>query len=197
MPIRSAAAVLGLTLFCSTCPVLADVPLDLKKVTGPSAWLGTAVMNAWWTADGRHLYWQQMDTGGGGVLTWEMSATDGTSTLLTAPLPPAFDGPATAQDPTGFRFARVGSDGEVWLIDPGPGEAVRVTTTPDAESDVRFSAAGDRLFYRRGHDWLGWALDGGQEAPHLHLAAGREATMPPSDTTVRLDPQVDIVFSDL
>jgi len=197
MPMRSAAAFLGLTLFSSAGPVLADVPLDLKKVTGPSAWLGTAVMNAWWTADGRHLYWQQMDPAGGGVLTWEMSATDGKSTLLTAPLPPAFDGPATAQDTAGGRFARVGSDGEVWLIDEGPGGPVRVTTTAEAGSDLRFSANGDRLFYRRGQDWFGWTLEGGQEAPILHLASGREATMPPSDTTVRLDPQVDIVFSDL
>ena len=177
--------------------MLADVPLDLKKVTGPSAWLGTAVMNAWWTADGRHLYWQQMDPAGGGVLTWEMSATDGKSTLLTAPLPPAFDGPAKAQDTAGGRFARVGSDGEVWLIDEGPGGPVRVTTTAEAGSDLRFSANGDRLFYRRGQDWFGWTLEGGQEAPILHLASGREATMPPSDTTVRLDPQGDIVFSDL
>jgi hypothetical protein len=123
MHMRSAAAFLGLTLLCGAGPALADAPLDLKKVTGPSAWLGTAVMNAWWTADGRHLYWQQMDPAGGGVLTWEMSATDGTSTLSTAPLPPAFDGPATAQDPAGVRFARLGSDGEVWLITLGPGTA--------------------------------------------------------------------------
>ena len=154
-------------------------------------------MNAWWAADGRHLYWQQMDPSGGGVLTWEMSTKDGKSTLLTEPLPPALDGPPTAQDPTGVRFARVGSDGEVWLIDPDLGEPVRVTTTPDAESDVRFSATGDRLFYRRGQDWFGWTLEGGQEVPILHLAAGREATMPRADTTARLDPQVEIIFSDL
>jgi len=197
MPMRSVAAFLGLTLLCSAGPALAEVPLDLKKVTGPSAWLGTAVMNAWWAADGRHLYWQQMDPAGGGVLTWEMSTKDGKSTLLTEPLPPALDGRATALDPTGVRFARVGSDGEVWLIDPDLGEPVRVTTTPDAESDVRFSVAGDRLLYRRGQDWFGWTLEGGQEAPILHLAAGRETTMPVTDTTVRLDPQVKIVFSDL
>jgi dipeptidyl aminopeptidase/acylaminoacyl peptidase len=194
---RSAAAFLGLTLLCCAGAVQAEVPLDLKKVTGPSAWLGTAVMNAWWAADGRHLYWQQMDPAGGGVLTWEMSTKDGKSTLLTEPLPPALDGPPTAQDPTGVRFARVGSDGEVWLIDPDLGEPVRATTTSDAESDVRFSTAGDRLFYRRGQDWFGWTLEGGQEAPILHLAAGREATMPPTDATVRLDPQVEIVSSDL
>ena len=77
-----------------------------------------------------------------------------------------------------MRFARVGSDGEVWLIDPDLGEPVRVTTTPDAETDVRFSATGDRLFYRRGQDWFGWTLEGGKEAPLLHLAAGRDATKP-------------------
>ena len=137
MPIRSAAAFLGLTLLCSACPVLADVPLDLKKVTGPSAWLGSAVMNAWWAADGRHLYWQQMDSAGGGVLTWEMSTKDGKSTVLTEALPPGLDGPPISQDPTGVRFARVGSDGEVWLIDPDLGEPVRVTTTPDAEGTVQ------------------------------------------------------------
>ncbi len=197
MPMRSAAAFLGLTLLCCAGAVQAEVPLDLKKVTGPSAWLGTAVMNAWWAADGRHLYWQQMDPAGGGVLTWEMSTKDGKSTLLTEPLPPALDGPPTAQDPTGVRFARVGSDGEVWLIDPDLGEPVRATTTSDAESDVRFSTAGDRLFYRRGQDWFGWTLEGGQEVPILHLAPGREATLPRADATVRLDPQVEIVFSDL
>jgi hypothetical protein len=147
---RTAAALLGLTLFWNPGPALADVPLDLKKVTGPSGWLGTSVNNAWWAADGRSIYWQQLDPKGGGMLTWRMSPQDGKSTLLTDPLPPALDGPVTAQDPTGVRFARVGSDGEVWLIDPDLGEPVRVTTTPDAESPVRFSAPGDRLIYRRG-----------------------------------------------
>jgi dipeptidyl aminopeptidase/acylaminoacyl peptidase len=200
MFMRFAAAFLGVTILWTPGPALADTALDLKKVTGPSAWLGTAVMNAWWAADGRHLYWQQMDPAGGGVLTWEMSTNDGKSTLLTEPLPPALDGPATAQDPAGVRFARVGGDGDVWLIDLDLGEPVRVTSTPDAESDVRFSATGDRLIYRRGQDWFGWTLEGGEEKPVLHLAAGRDATMPldPEDqTTVRLDPQVEIVSSDV
>jgi dipeptidyl aminopeptidase/acylaminoacyl peptidase len=181
-------------------PAAAETALDLKKVTGSSAWLGTAVMNAWWSADGRHLYWQQMNPAGGGVLTWEMSRRDGKSTLLTEPLPPALDGPPTAQDPTGVRFARVGSDGEVWLIDPDLGEPIRVTTSEEPEADVRFSAAGDRLLYRRGKDWFGWSLEGGKETRVLHLAAGRDATKPlvPEDkTTIRLDPQVEIVSSDL
>jgi dipeptidyl aminopeptidase/acylaminoacyl peptidase len=177
--------------------VRAETTLDLKKVTGPSGWMGTAVANAWWSADGRALYWQQRDPKGGGMLTWEMSPRNGKNTLLTAPLPPALDGPVTASDPQGVRFARVGSDGEVWLIDPDLGEPVRVTTTPDAESDVRFSKTGDRLFYRRGQDWFGWTLEGGQEAPLLRLAAGRDATGRLAKGTVRLDPQIKIVSSDL
>lgn len=144
-------------------------------------------MNAWWAADGQHLYWQQMDPAGRGLLTWEMSTRDGKSTLLTDPLPPALDGPPTAQDPTGVRFARVGSDGEVWLIDPDLGQPIRVTTTQDAESDVRFSTAGDRLIYRRGQDWFGWTLEGGQEAPLLRLTAGRDATAPLSAYARRLE----------
>ena len=118
-----------------------------------------------------------------------MSPQDGKSTLLTDPLPPALDGLVTAQDPTGVRFARVGSDGEVWLIGPDLGEPVRVTTTADAESHLRFSATGDRLFYRRGQHWFGWTLEDGQEAPILHLAAGRGATMPPTGATIGLDPR--------
>ena len=96
-----------------------------------------------------------------------------------------------------MRFARVGGDGEVWLIDPDLGEPLRVTTTADPETDVRFSAAGDRLFYRRGQDWFGWTLEGGKEAPLLRLAVGRDATKPLAEGSVRLDPQVEIVSSDL
>jgi hypothetical protein len=59
------AVVLGVSLGSA----LAETPLDLKMVTGPSAWLGTPVINAWWAANGRQLYWQQMDAAGGGVLT--------------------------------------------------------------------------------------------------------------------------------
>ncbi len=181
----------------SAVSATAETNLDLKKVTGPSDWMGTAVANAWWAADGRTLYWQQRSPAGGGMLTWAMSPQDGKSTLLSNPLPPALDGPVNAQDPTNVRFARVGSDGDVWLIDPDLSKPVRVTITPEAEIDVRFSVKGDRLLYRRGHDWFGWTLEGGKEAPVLHLAAGREATMPLADATVRLDPQVEIVSSDL
>jgi hypothetical protein len=37
----------------------------MQMLRSAGAWLGTPVMNAWWTADGRHLYWQQMAPAGG------------------------------------------------------------------------------------------------------------------------------------
>jgi hypothetical protein len=40
---RAAAALLGLPFFRNPGLTLAGVPLDLKKVTGPSGWLGTSV----------------------------------------------------------------------------------------------------------------------------------------------------------
>ena len=170
-------------------------PLTLEEAMAlakPGAF-GTAVLSAWWSADGRQIVYQQMPVGAAQLATFSVVPADGSVRSLDAAAAARVDPEERNVDAAGRRivFAR---DGIVLRALPD-GEGLRLTS--DAQDrDPRFAADGQQVYFRRGADW--WAVPAGGNAAAKPLLQPRGELPPPAnrpgandaDAAVYLDPQV-------
>ena len=173
----------------------ARTPLTLEEAMAlakPGSF-GTAVLSAWWSADGRQIVYQQMPIGAAQLATFSVVPADGSVRPLDAAAVARVDPEERNVDAAGRRivFAR---DGIVLRALPD-GEGLRLTS--DAQDrDPRFAADGQQVYFRRGADW--WAVPAGGNAAAKPLLQPRGELPPPANrpgandagAAVYLDPQV-------
>ena len=156
-------------------PGTLDEAMDLAK---PES-IGTPVLAAWWSVDGRDLYYRHKPPGAKEVATFGVNPRDGSVREIDAK-----DLERVDEDGGRYNTARTQAvyerDGDIWMRDLDQDAPIRVTRTSEAEAEPRFSADGRQVYFRRGTDWFAWTPEGGLETPWLALRGDNPPPAPPA-----------------
>ncbi|MDE3209127.1 MAG: PD40 domain-containing protein, partial [Pseudomonadota bacterium] len=140
-----------------------NAPLDLQTIMANPDWIGHAVENPYWSADGHSLYYAVKRDGDSVRDLYRVNAAGGAGSRLDPAAMAQADGPPV-YDRSRTHAAFI-LHGDVFLVDLASGRRVQVTRTPQAESSPQFSADGRTLQFRAGNDWYRYGLASGVTSP--------------------------------
>ena len=115
-------------------------------------WIGAAVTDAFWSADGRAVYYSVKRSGSPVVDLHRVDREDRNDHIVDPKAMADADAPAVF-DGAGKRaaFAR---NGDIFVRDVASGRLMQITRTPQNEAAPQFSADGRLLSFRVGNDWF-------------------------------------------
>ena len=156
MKIFSAACVAASLLYCvgaiglfAARGMAAD--LTLETIMADPDWMGAAVHEPFWSADGKSVYYSSKRKGSVISDSHRISLSDSRDRLLEPKDAASADAPAV-YDRAGKRAAFV-RNGDVFVREISSGRLRQITRTADLKADPQFSADGRRLSFRVGADW--------------------------------------------
>ena len=138
-------------------------PLDLETIMANPDWMGHAVENPYWSADGRNLYYSLKRDGSPVHDLYRVDPASGQSTKLDAAAMAQAEGPAVYD--RAHQHAAYVLHGDVFLVDLGSGRRVQVTRSPQPESAPQFSADGRALQFRDSNNWYVYDMASGVTSP--------------------------------
>ena len=138
-------------------------PLDLETIMANPDWMGHAVENPYWSADGRNLYYSLKRDGSPVHDLYRVDPGSGQSTKLDAAAMAQAEGPAVYD--RAHQHAAYVLHGDVFLVDLGSGRRVQVTRSPQPESAPQFSADGRALQFRDSNNWYVYDMASGVTSP--------------------------------
>ena len=148
-------------------PVAAAVPasdaLDLDTIMANPDWIGQAVEQPYWSADGHSLYFSLKRDGSTVRDLYRVDAGGGTPQKLDAAAVAQADGPSVFD--RAHRYAAFIQHGDVFLKDLSNGRRTQVTRTPEEEAAPQFSGDGRALQFRQGNNWYSYDLASGVTTP--------------------------------
>jgi len=140
-----------------------ETPLDLATIMADPDWLGQPVQSPYWSADGHSLYYRLKRDGSALLDLHRIDLRSGKDTRLDATDRAQAEG-APVFDRERRRVA-FHLDGHIHLKDLASGRRTRITTEPQAESALQFSADGRALQFRMGQDWYRYDIAEGTHRP--------------------------------
>lgn len=154
----------GLIAF-SVLPVAAETaqPLDLETIMANPDWMGHAVENAYWSVDGRSLYYSLKRDGSPVQDLYRVDPASGQSTKLDPSAMAQAEGPAVYDH--AHQHAAYILHGDVFLVDLSSGRRTQVTRSAQPESSPQFSADGRSLQYRESNNWYVYDMVSGVTSP--------------------------------
>lgn len=150
----------------------AQTPITLDQAMAHPDWIGTPVESVWWSGDSAALFYRQKLIGSPVRAVYRMDPATGGSERLEGPKWAELQESAQSFDKTRQRALFV-RNGDVFMSRNATGGLVQITKTDAAEASPVFSADGNRVFFRRGNDWLAWRPDAANE-PLLQLKAEKD-----------------------
>jgi len=158
-------------------------PLTLDRIMADPDWIGPAIGAAWWSWDGRSVYYSRKRTGADVhdlvALNLPDGGQPGSPRILDAAARAGMDAaePVFNAARTQMAFIRTG---DVFVRDLGTGALTQLTRTLTAADDLQWSDA-DALTWRSGNDWFGWTAERGVGQIAALLAEDAPAAAPESD----------------
>ena len=147
--------------------------VTLEQAMADPDWIGSPVEQAYWSVDGRSLYYEVKQKGTSVQDLHRVDLADGRDTLVDPQAMAIADGADPVFDRAHARAAFV-RNGDVFIRDVASGRLTQVTRTPQAEAAPQFSADGRALQYRRGHDWFVHDIAGGVSGPAAIVEADKD-----------------------
>ncbi|HEX3847567.1 MAG TPA: prolyl oligopeptidase family serine peptidase [Steroidobacteraceae bacterium] len=158
-------------------------PLTLEKIMADPDWIGPPVHDAYWSADGRAVYYSIKRSGSPIVDLHRIELGGGQDRVVGAGAEASADGPPV-YDSEGKRAAFI-RNGDVFVRDLGNGRLTQITRTLEAKTAPRFSADGRLLTFRRGNEWFVHEFAGGVTAPAAVVKAEKDPDAPPKPDDLR------------
>jgi dipeptidyl aminopeptidase/acylaminoacyl peptidase len=134
--------------------------ITLEQSMADPDWIGASVEDAYWSVDGRSLYYRAKQTGSSIRDLHRIDLADGKDTIVDPQAMASADGADPVFDRTHTRAAFV-RNGDVFIRDVASGRLTQVTRTPQPEASPQFSADGRVLHYRSGSDWFMYDIASG------------------------------------
>ena len=144
--------------------------ITLEQIMADPDWIGPAVEQPYWSADGRSIYYELKRDGSDLRDLYRVDPTTGEGgklddkALATADGKPVFD--------RSRRHAAFTRHGDVFVRDLADGRLRQLTRTPQRETGVQWSADGRSVHYRDGNQWYSHDLAAGFSAPVATLKTG-------------------------
>jgi dipeptidyl aminopeptidase/acylaminoacyl peptidase len=166
-------------------PVFAATPVTLDDAMASPDWIGTPVEAAWWSWDGKQVFYKQKRTGSPLRDTWRLDAARGGRTAQVTDADLAqLDSPETLYNRARTR-AVVVRNGDLFERDLKNGVLVQITRGGSnggtAVQAVQYSADERSVQFRTGDDWFGWDRNERVLAPLALPRAARDPNAPEPD----------------
>jgi dipeptidyl aminopeptidase/acylaminoacyl peptidase len=157
--------------------------LSLEKIMADPDWIGPPVRNAYWSADGRTVYYSLSRIGTPIVDLHRLDPATGKDQVVDAAAMANADAPA-AYDRAGKRAAFV-RNRDVFVRDLSSGRLTQITRTPQAKSSPQFSLDGRTLSFRVDNDWFVHDFGSGVTTPAAIVKAEKDPNAPPAADDLR------------
>ena len=153
-------------LFAGLLQAQPSQPLTLERIMADPAWIGPPVERAWWSWDGRQLYYPLRRDDSRIQDLYAQAVEGGAARLLDGAARADVDAADPVADPQRTRIAFV-RNGDVFVRDLRNGALTQITRSEAIEASPRWSGDG-ALVWRSGHDWFRWSA---QDGTVVHAAA--------------------------
>jgi dipeptidyl aminopeptidase/acylaminoacyl peptidase len=157
--------------------------ITLEKIMSDPDWIGAAVKDAYWSADGRAVYYSAKRSGSPIVDLHRVDLADRKDQVVEPKAMADADAPAVF-DLAGKRaaFAR---NGDIFVRDVASGRLTQITRTSENEAAPQFSADGRLLSFRVNNDWLVHDFGTGITSPAAVVKAEKDPDAPPKPDDLR------------
>jgi dipeptidyl aminopeptidase/acylaminoacyl peptidase len=173
-----AFALIGsIALAAATAASAAPQGITLEQIMADPDWIGGAVRDAYWSADGRAAYYSIKRSGSPIVDLRRVDIAGGKDQIIEPKAMAGADAPPVF-DRAGKRaaFAR---NGDIFVRDIAGGRLTQITRTPQNEAAPQFSADGRLLSFRVDNDWFVHDFDTGITTPAAVVKAEKDPDAPP------------------
>jgi dipeptidyl aminopeptidase/acylaminoacyl peptidase len=168
----------GITACVSIAAAPAPVQeLTLERIMADPDWIGPAARDAYWSADGRAVYYSVKRAGSPIVDLHRVEPTGHRDQVVDAKAMADADGQPVF-DRTGKRAAFV-RNGDIFVRDAAGGHLTQVTRSSQNEAAPQFSADGRRLSFRVDNDWFIHDFTTGITSPVAVVKAEKDPNAPP------------------
>ncbi|MEN3276496.1 MAG: hypothetical protein V7631_2286, partial [Massilia sp.] len=155
----------------------APTPISLDQAMAHPDWIGNPAEQAWWSWDGKNVYFKQKRTGSQLRDTY-LASQDGPRKVGDAELA-KLDSPNVVHDRRHTRTILV-RNGDLFERDPKSGALVQITRGIKAD-DPQYSSDERAVQFRVGHDWYSWDRASRLQAPAALLRAAKDPAATDAD----------------
>ncbi|HEY5264284.1 MAG TPA: prolyl oligopeptidase family serine peptidase [Steroidobacteraceae bacterium] len=157
--------------------------ITLEKIMSDPDWIGAFIDDAYWSADGRAVYYSAKRGGSPIVDLHRIDLGNDKDQVVQPKAMAEADAPAI-YDRTGKRaaFAR---NGDIFVRDVASGRLTQITRTARKETAPQFSADGRLLSFRVGNDWFVHDLSSGLTTPAAVVKEEKDPDAPPAPDDLR------------
>ena len=158
-------------------------PLTLEKIMSNPDWMGPGVSDAYWSVDGRAVYYTVKRAESPISDLHRVAIGDGKDQTVEPKAMVGADSPAVF-DRAGKRaaFAR---NGDIFVRDVASGRLTQITRTPETEAAPQFSADGRLLSFRVNNDWYVHDFAAGVTTPAATIKTEKDPDAPPKPDDLR------------
>jgi len=157
--------------------------ITIEKIMADPEWMGAAVKDPYWSADGRAVYYAAKRRGSPIVDLHRIDLNDRKDQVVEPNAAAAADA-AAVFDRAGKRaaFAR---NGDIFVRDLPGGRLRQITRTPQNEAVPQFSADGRLLSFRVNNDWFVHDFSSGVTAPAAVIKTEKDPDAAPKADDLR------------
>jgi dipeptidyl aminopeptidase/acylaminoacyl peptidase len=157
--------------------------ITLEKIMADPDWIGAAVRDAYWSADGRVVYYSVKRSGSPVVDLHRIGLADRKDQVVDPVTMAGADAPAVF-DRAGKRaaFAR---NGDIFVRELASGRLTQITRTPQNEAAPQFSEDGRLLSFRVENEWFVHDFGTGITTPAAVVKTEKDPDAPPKADDLR------------
>jgi dipeptidyl aminopeptidase/acylaminoacyl peptidase len=182
--LMAAASLLALAGVPTAGAAPAALPdITLEKIMADPDWIGAAVRDAYWSADGREVYYSVKRSGSPIVDLHRIQLADHKDQIVDPTAMAGADGPSVF-DRAGKRAAFV-RNGDIFVRELASGRLQQITRTPQTEAAPQFSEDGRLLSFRVENDWFVHDFGTGVTTPAAIVKTEKDPDAPPKADDLR------------
>ena len=151
--------------------------ITLEKIMSDPDWIGAAVKDAYWSADGRAAYYSAKRSESPVVDLHRVDLADRRDRIVEPKAMADADAPAVFD--AGGKRAAFARNGDIFVRDVASGRLTQITRTPENEAAPQFSADGRLLSFRVNNDWFVHDFDKGLTTPAAVVKTEKDPDAPP------------------
>lgn len=163
-------------------PAFAATPISLDQAMANPDWIGTPAEAAWWSWDGKHVFYQQKRAGSALRDTFE--AVAGKPRLVGDAELANLDGATVIYNRERTRSILL-RNGDLFERDLKSGALTQITRGSNGLAAPQYSADGRNVQFRVGHEWLSWSRADRLISPVALVRAAKDPAAAPDDDAMR------------
>jgi dipeptidyl aminopeptidase/acylaminoacyl peptidase len=161
----------------------AEPGLSLEKIMADPDWIGPAVRDAYWSADGRTVYYSLKRNASPINDLHRIDPVSNKDQVVDGAAMANADAPAI-YDRAGKRAAFIRNK-DIFVRELAGGHLTQITRSPLPKADLHFSADGRLLSFRVDNDWFAHDFGSGVTTPAAIVKAEKDPNAPPAADDLR------------